>query len=143
MGEPEAALRVLARQGGIQMNKYSCLTNNPLLVSWELVFDTQYRELQIQEMFTWASREMEKGHQLCSHPLSGNIRPDITPYKSILISKEIGEFDFFGYDIITKARDYTFRLMKGGHFKQWDAACCHDFQLIDATLIKYALERNP
>ena len=64
------------------------LTNNPLVVKclgndYEIRFekDYSYRDILIE-----ARDLVYKGHTLYTHPLSGSVKPNETPYKSIVVS---------------------------------------------------------
>lgn len=46
---------------------------------------------------------IHKGHRLLTHPLSGSIKPNETPFKSVAISKVPGELDLESLDIIEKS----------------------------------------
>ena len=77
------------------------------------------------------------GHRLYTHPLSGSVKPNETPYKSIVVSKnpkkmEMDEAEIISNSIVTfdkfplKYRDLPEQVLK-------------DFQLIDYTLLCGAL----
>lgn len=116
------------------------LTNNPLVVKclendYEIRFekDYSYRDILIE-----ARDLVYKGHNLYTHPLSGSVKPNETPYKSIVVSDvphgfnadmanmmggSIQVFDKF----TPKNRELTQKLLE-------------DFQLIDYTLLCGALD---
>lgn len=116
------------------------LTNNPLVVKclendYEIRFekDYSYRDILIE-----ARDLVYKGHTLYTHPLSGSVKPNETPYKSIVVSDvphgfnadmanmmggSIQVFDKF----TPKNRELTEKLLE-------------DFQLIDYTLLCGALD---
>lgn len=118
--------------------KFEIITNNPLVLK-ELQGRCKvvYHENSYAEILTLVRDYIYKGHTLLSHPLSGSIKPNETPYKSIMVSCEAGELDFQSVEIIEKAiqacqkfapRNITYK-----------PEVYEDFQLIDKTLIESAL----
>lgn len=125
------------------MGRYRCLTNNPLLAE-RGVDGVEFYPVSIPELFALTERELERGYHLESHPLTGSIRPDITPYKSILLSGAPGAPDREGWAVLRQAIRYTqqlFRMSERPPSAGWDAATREDFQYVDCSLIETALER--
>ncbi len=119
---------------------YLIVTNNPLVVEcmsdcYEVQYekDRSYRDILIQV------RDMiYQGHTLYTHPIAGSVKPNETPYKSIVVSKvphalclehaELVSNSILTYDKFTpRSRDLTEPVRK-------------DFQLIDYTLLAGALD---
>ncbi len=118
------------------------LTNNPLtkqkLANWQ-GGTVAYHDVPLIGILTSARDQIHLGYRLCTHPLSGSVKPNETPYKSIALS-----------DAPEKAL-CTDSLMLIEHSI---AVCQHlaanprpvtdgmlkDFQLVDYTLILSALE---
>ena len=110
------------------------ITNNPM------VNQKQFKEvekifLENEELLAVLYRARDKiheGHKLLTHPLSGSIKPNQTPYKSIMITKEKGQLDFESLQIIedsiTVARGLENSAVSEKLFLE-------DFQLIDLNLI--------
>ena len=83
------------------------------------------------------------GYRLLTHPLTGSIRPDITPYKTVLLSGTAGAVDMESVTLIGKAIRYAedlYRLRDVPIYKKWGKAALEDFQLIDLSIIERALE---
>ena len=51
----------------------------------EIIFKEDATYLEILE---FVRDKVHEGHKLMTHPLSGSIKPNETPYKTIMISKE-------------------------------------------------------
>ncbi len=119
-----------------------CITNNPL------VFETGIRNIRFQdvsvlELFYSAMHEIEAGARLLSHPLYGSIRPDITPYKSVLLESETGEVDPESIDLIMKAIRYAedlYSVRETPLYRLWGETAKKDFQEIDYSIVERALE---
>lgn len=124
------------------MRDYRILTNNPLVqecmegkgtFTIELHEDMSYRDILIL-----ARDLVYKGHTLYTHPLSGSVKPNETPYKSVVVSMVPHTFDEQQSEIISDAiavvdkfpqvpLDFPDRVLK-------------DFQLIDYSLLSGALD---
>ena len=124
-------------------NSFRCITNNPLVKErgfWEL----EYYDTDVLGLFHLVKSEVEAGYKLLTHPLSGSIRPDITPYKTILLSAGAGaERDFDSQSIIENAIRYAedlYRLRRVPIYKRWDSMTKKDFQIVDLSIIERALE---
>ena len=77
------------------------------------------------------------GHLLLTHPLSGSVKPNETPYKSVLISAGKEEVDRRSLTIIENAIDACHKFQdKTGRYGE---SVLEDFQLIDWTLLESGL----
>lgn len=57
----------------------------------------------LKEVLEKARDQIHLGHRLLSHPLSGSVKPNENPFKSILISKDKGSLDVDSLRIIENA----------------------------------------
>lgn len=116
------------------------VTNNPMVPQcmghtcaiW-LELNATYRDVLI------IARDLVyAGHTLYTHPLSGSVKPNETPYKSVVVSKALHAFEMEHAEIISNAvaaydkfdperRALTEQIRK-------------DFQLIDYTLLSGAID---
>ena len=78
-----------------------------------------------------------KGHELLTHPLSGSVKPNETPYKSIMISEDVRGLDVSQMRIIESA----IQSCKKFQFKsdKYAPEVYEDFRVVDLTLISSAL----
>jgi hypothetical protein len=121
--------------------KYRYLTNNPIMLN-DIYGEVEYSDISILELFYKVEGEVLKGFKLLSHPLTGSIRPDITPYKTVILSAESGPIDKESLSIIQKSIDYTYKLVSSHEPPDWDENEKIDFQFVDRSIINYALERS-
>ncbi len=81
------------------------LTNNPLVfacLSGSYCLD--YRpEAGHREILVAARDMVYMGHRLYNHPLSGSVKPNETPYRSLVLSREPCGFDGYQAEIIANA----------------------------------------
>ena len=122
---------------GVDMGReeYQIITNNPLVC--EKLKDTHcvvYKEISYEGILREVRDLVHEGHLLLSHPLSGSVKPNETPYKSIMVAKETGEVDERSLKIIENAIDACGKF----EFKsdRYPEAVLGDFRLIDWTLLE-------
>lgn len=120
------------------MASYSVLTNNPLVR--DTLKDKKeviYKEISYEDVLREARDRVYRGHRLLSHPLSGSVKPNETPYKSIMIGNRKEEIDAQSVRIIESAiescRKFVFKSDK------YKPEVYKDFQLIDWTLLESAM----
>ena len=99
------------------------LTNNPLVVDC----------LDHRAILVKARDLIHKGHILYTHPLAGSVKPNETPYKSLIVSLE------------PHGMESEHEIMIGNAIAVYDKFCkidwsdneqaLRDFQLIDYTLL--------
>ena len=116
------------------------LTNNPLVFTcmsdrFRIVFSP---ELTYREILVKARDLVYIGHTLYTHPLSGSVKPNETPYKSVVVSRvphvfspeqaEIISNSIAAFDKFTPRSRVLSEQVQG------------DFQLIDYTLLAGAVD---
>lgn len=84
---------------------------------------------------------LHKGHKLLTHPLSGSLKPNETPYKSIIISKEGGEeVDSQGLLLLEDAINYTHKFLADRKTTDWPEHILDDFRTIDLSLMENTID---
>ena len=114
---------------------YMIITNNPLVP--KKLDDSRivaYRDISYEDVLKEVRDRIHEGHRLLSHPLSGSVKPNETPYKSVMISTGKGEIDEESLAIIENAiqacRKFAFKS------DMYKPSVYEDFQLIDWTLLE-------
>jgi hypothetical protein len=80
--------------------------------------------------------KVHAGHKLLTHPLTGSVKPNQTPYKSIVISKGKNALDMESLKIIEGSIQTAGGQMSAAAPPQaWPEKLLKDFQLIDLDLI--------
>ncbi len=115
--------------------EYMIVTNNPLIR--EKLGESHtiiYKDISYEDVLKEVRDRIHEGHRLLSHPLSGSVKPNETPYKSVMISKGKGEIDEGSLAIIENAiqacRKFVFKS------DQYKPEVYEDFRLIDWTLLE-------
>lgn len=120
---------------------YLILTNNPLAVACmegKGYFTFDYRpELSFRDVLVAARDLIYAGHILYTHPLAGSVKPNETPYKSIVVSKAAHGMNGEHAVLIANAIEVCDKFRK----IDWsdNEQALQDFQLIDYTLLAGAI----
>lgn len=123
------------------MGKFMIITNNKLVLDNFKNESTLYLENDLLEIMKFVRNKVHLGHRLLSHPLAGSIKPNETPYKSILISQSKEKnLDYGSLKIIEDSIQMTESLIKNKKMRKWPDRILEDFSLIDNDLITSAIE---
>lgn len=115
------------------------ITNNPMVRDeYSEKYQVDYEDISFEEILKKVRDKVYLGYQLLTHPLSGSVKPNETPYKSIMISSKPDKLDFNAMEIIENAihacGKFEFRSDK------YAPQVYIDFQYVDHTLISSALQ---
>ena len=115
------------------------VTNNPLVFEkLSSRFPVLYFEKDTYREVLIRSRDLiHKGHRLLTHPLSGSVKPNETPYKSVGLTRQTAGLDMESLEIMENAIAACdkFRVK----YPQMDESMKADFALIDYTLFTSGL----
>ena len=124
--------------GGAMKKDYRIITNNPLVrEKLGQDHDVEFYDCSYEDVLKKVKEEVCKGYKLLTHPLSGSVKPNETPYESVMVSRKSGETDLMGIEIIERAIASVSKFQ----FKsdKYAPQVYEDFRLIDYTLISSAL----
>ncbi len=119
------------------------ITNNKLVFDQykdklEIVYDEKFDYVSILEM---VRNRIHEGYQLLTHPLSGSIKPNETPYKSILLSSNKSSLDTTGLMIVEESILTTRKFLNDKKTPNWTETILDDFRVIDYSLISNVLNK--
>lgn len=123
--------------------KVIILTNNPKILEGHFdkaKIEILYDKISFMAVLLKARDMIHRGHKLLTHPLSGSVKPNETPYKSIMLSKKsTSQVDFDSLKIIEQSIETTDKFLRISNTPSWAEKILEDFSVIDDTLIKGAL----
>ncbi|MHC1720286.1 MAG: GrdX family protein [Clostridiaceae bacterium] len=117
------------------------VTNNPMSRA-------EFKEKNTVEFIGGSTMEVYKrtrdliheGHRLLTHPLMSSIKPNETPYRTVLVTKKsFPELDLQSIQYIEEAIHATEKFLKDFGVPAWTEKVLEDFQLIDYDLISHAI----
>ncbi len=118
------------------------ITNNSLVnEKYNEKIDTMYLdEYTYLNILEFVRNRIHEGHRLLTHPLSGSVKPNETPFKSIVIGKKKGNLDFDGLSIVEESIASAQKFIKGKATPLWAEKVKADFRLIDCSIITSAIQ---
>ena len=117
------------------------VTNNPMVRErYSQQYDLKYEETSFVGVLKQVRDLVHRGYRLLTHPLSGSIKPNETPYKSVLLEESTGKIDEFSVRVIEEA------VLTCDNFSQkkypYKKDVTRDFQFVDLTLFESGLESD-
>lgn len=85
--------------------------------------------------------KIHEGYELLTHPLSSSIKPNETPYKSIIISDNKGNINYDSLTIIENSIIAYDKFNNMKVYNNYSEKIIEDFKLIDLTVLESALNR--
>lgn len=113
------------------------ITNNILVKEkWGSKYQVEFYDISYEEVLKKVRDMVYLGHELLTHPLSGSVKPNETPYKSVMVARDAKKLDMDSLDIIERSihacSKFEFRSDK------YRPEVYADFREIDCTLIESA-----
>lgn len=125
------------------MNKIVITNNSMSMEHFKDEYDVVFIEGTLMDVMRAARDMIHKGHRLLTHPLAGSIKPNQTPFKTIVLTlKPEPEVDLASLEYIENSMETSERLLKNRPLRDWPETVLKDYRLIDYDLIKNALSMN-
>lgn len=119
------------------------ITNNKLVYEkYKNRFEVVYNEkFSLLDVLKYVRDKIHLGHVLITHPLSGSVKPNETPYKTVLISKNKSRLDYNSLSIIDNSIATAEKLINNKPTPNWSERILNDFRIIDLSLIENAIDK--
>lgn len=119
------------------------ITNNKLVYEnymdkLEVIYDEEMDYISILEA---VRDKVHQGYQLLTHPLSGSVKPNETPYKSILLSSKKSDLDTSGLRILEESIMTARKFLNNKQTPDWTERILDDFRVIDFSLISNVINK--
>jgi len=109
------------------------VTNNPLVhQQYRGDFRVTFLDTDLLEIFINVRDLIHKGHKLLTHPLTGSIKPNESPYKSILVTGTAAETDTQSVSIMEECIETVKKFPP----KSINKKHLLDMQILDLSFIK-------
>jgi hypothetical protein len=119
------------------------ITNNPLVFkNYSAEYQVEFHEVGYLKILEIVRDRIHVGHKLLSHPLSSSLKPNETPYKTIIVLKDKGSLDVDSVMIIEGSIQTANKFIKDMKTPNWNQKALDDFQAVDYSLIQNTLSRN-
>ncbi len=119
------------------------ITNNPgVRDKFKDTFNIEFLEDKSYMDVLYYTRDfIHKGHELLTHPLSGSIKPNETPYKSIMVGSKLGDLDESGLKILEESIQTGLKFTQDKKTPNWTERVLEDFRVIDLSLMENVIDR--
>ncbi|MCK4257899.1 MAG: GrdX family protein [Halanaerobiales bacterium] len=121
------------------MKQILIITNNPSVVekyqNYKMIEKKTFEEVLIQ------TRDLiHQGHKLITHPLYGSVKPNESPYRSIIVSLNPEKLCFKSLSLIENAIRKFEQFKNDAVVREWPEKVLQDFQVVDITLFTSGFE---
>lgn len=79
---------------------------------------------------------VHEGFRLLTHPLAGSMKPNQTPYRSILLEKGAG-LDCRSVELIENCILTAEKFQRNRPTPDWNEKCLRDFRTVDLSFLKH------
>jgi len=131
----------VAREGGRMNRSGIIITNNPKVID--------DKHIGVEKLFIESDnmlsvllhvRDMvHEGHKLISHPLSGSLKPNENPFKSVIVSQSKASIDFEQVKIIENCIETCRKFISNRPLPRYKERIVNDYMYVDKTLIESGL----
>ena len=116
------------------------ITNNPLICDkFNKTGSVVFVDGSYMDVLCNVRDRIHKGSKLISHPLMGSVKPNETPYRTIIIDKGEGNLDLASLSIIEDSIEACRKFLIDRQAPLWGEKVLEDFRFIDLKLIESAL----
>ncbi len=116
------------------------ITNNKkVYLKYKGQYKIDYSSCSFEDILIKVRDKVHSGHKIYTHPLSSSVKPNETPYKSVIISKEHKQLHYESLKIIENSIDVYRKFKK--NVLQFKEVNDEDFQLIDLSVLESALNK--
>jgi len=113
------------------------VTNNPQVeAQFKDMFKVEFIDTDLIGVLAHVRDQVHKGHRLLTHPLMGSVKPNESPYKSVVISKAIEDLDIQSLNIIEESVQTAQKFAP----KKIPEKYLNDLQIVDLSLIRTAIQ---
>lgn len=116
------------------------ITNNPMVKNKIKHKDVKYIKDTYLEVLKESRNLIHKGYELLSHPMYSSIKPNETPYRSIILKKS-NKLDTNSVLLIEEAIYISNKFQNNKQTPNWTDNVMNDFRVIDLDILSNTLER--
>ncbi|MCH4179065.1 MAG: GrdX family protein [Megasphaera sp.] len=118
---------------------FRIITNNPAVrQAYDAQYPVEFQTDSYMDVLVRVRNLVQQGCRLLTHPLSGSVKPNETPYKSVMVSVKAGPAVDKESECIIEECILACRKFADLH-KKWNDSVLGDFQYIDYSLISSAV----
>lgn len=83
---------------------------------------------------------LHQGYKLLTHPMAGSLKPNQTPFKTVIIGKNNGKTDYESIVLIENSIESAHKFLKFKLTPKWNEKILEDFKTVDMSFIDNVVE---
>lgn len=100
-----------------------------------------FEEATYLEILEKARDQIHRGAKLLSHPMAGSLKPNQTPYRSLLLEKPKAPItDLESLSLIENSIESAKKFLADRKVPDWPAGIKEDFKTVDLSVISSAIK---
>ncbi len=117
------------------------ITNNPEVKrKYDKEYSVKFIDGSLLDVLIVVRDKIHEGHKLLTHPLAGSVKPNETPYKSVLVSYDKEDLDLDSLIMISSSIETVQKFINIKRPIKWEDRILKDFMEIDLDLISSGIE---
>lgn len=125
------------------MRKIIVTNNQKVLERYKDAFEIIFLDQgSYMEVLNKTRDKVHEGYKILTHPMAGSLKPNQTPYKSIILKKGASNTDYESVILIENTLAATEKFLKFKATPKWSEIILRDFQTVDLSLIDNVV-KNP
>lgn len=122
------------------MNKTIITNNDKVFQKYKNTYDVMFLEKgSYTDVLNETRNKIHIGCKLLTHPMAGSLKPNQTPYKTIIIERSSDKAQYESVILIENSIEAAFKFLKFKATPKWDEKILNDFKTVDLSLIENAL----
>ncbi len=119
------------------MKKIIITNNSKVSEKYENLYEIIYLENgSYMDVLNKTRDIIHTGCKLLTHPMAGSLKPNQTPYKSIIAAKTVGRTDCESVVLIESSIEAAYKFLKFRQTPMWNEKILNDFRTVDLSFIE-------
>ncbi|MBP1926789.1 hypothetical protein J2Z76_002659 [Sedimentibacter acidaminivorans] len=125
------------------MYKTIITNNHKVFQKYKDRYDVLFlQEGSYMDVLNETRNKVHRGYKVLTHPMAGSLKPNQTPYKSIIIGEGRGVTDYESINLIENSIEAAIKFLKYKSTPKWSEKILKDFETVDLSFIENVV-RNP
>lgn len=125
------------------MNKIIITNNSKVFEKYKNLYEVIYLENgSCTDVLYKVRDKVHEGCRLLTHPMSGSLKPNQTPYKSVIVEMSGKSADYESVILIENSIETAHKFLKFKKIPNWNEKILNDFKTVDLSLIENVV-KNP
>ena len=125
------------------MSKFIITNNDKVFEKYKDAYEVIFLEnASYVDVLNETRNKVHMGYKILTHPMAGSLKPNQTPYKSIILEKDSETIDYKSLILIENSLEAAYKFLKFKSTPNWNERILNDFKTVDLSLIENVV-KNP